>query len=347
MKPIPLGRLIGCGLVLVAISFAIVRLFEAIEADRQQAHARELLLTSEKPRVAESELNEATLWLEKPQGSPVVFWEQLVALAEDARTPAPKQARAKEQLRLHSKARLHELIFRAMAEADGCEEELRAERELYARKRKVIERDIAELKLRYPLADAPRDPNISPEEMQELISYALSYKRDRMVLDSGLERLSEVLAADTQRITMEQNVFRSHAAQLQKFLSDPGYLPIAPPKTWDPALLPPRLRLHLPVTFDALSVRLADLMPHITQLSGVPVELASEVKELKELHISLRIDEQSVSLATNWTARLADLDVIERDNRLILIVPDPKKAPPVVNPTRERPSAPNDAPGDF
>jgi len=358
MKRIPrgrfLGRLFGCGLVLVALSFATVRLFEVLESAQQQARARET--SSEKQsaeeRAAEKQAEDpgkiaAELWIQDPQGSPVAFWGSLVALAEDPRTPPQTQKRAQQQLRAHSRARIHELILRAMVDVDGSERELREERELYTRKRKEILRDISELKLRYPLAEGPRDPNTSPEDMQQLAAYALSYKRDRMILDGGLARLSEVLEADTQRITMEQNVFRSHACQLQKFLDAPGYLPVAPPKTWDPTLLPPRLRRHLPVTFESVNLRLGDLLEHLSQLSGMPVELATDVAQMKELHITLRITDQDASLAANWTARLADLDIAERDDGLVLIAPDPKKAHPVANPSRDRPAIPNDTPGDF
>jgi len=356
MKPI---RLVMCGCVLIALAVAILRAFEAL--DRAEKSARAIQAIGGEPFALSAPEEEATpldltlRWLKDgAQGDPAPFWDQLIFIAENHASPPLARKRAKGVLLRHSKPQLHMLILRALAEVDGYEEELRRERAIYTRKRKEVERDIQDLKLRYPLADVEKDPNLlGPEEMKELVSYAHAYKRDRMVLDSALARLSEVLQADVQHIQMEQNVFRTQVAQLQKIMDSPGYLPLADVKAWNPALLPIKERLHALITFESVNMRLEELLAHLTQLSGIPMDLDPQVSEMKNIRVTLRITDHDASLAANWTARMVDLDAVETDGRIVLTPPNAKRrhddddAQPERPGRSERPSVPNDAPGDF
>lgn len=351
-------RLAMIACVLIGLAEAVLWVFESLDHAEKASHVQIHAASPASPdSVDEQDPHTLTLqWLKAgAQGDPAPFWDQLIFIAESPDSALLARKRAKSVLLNHSKPQLHAMILNAMAEIEAYNVELQRERDVYTRKRREIDRDIRELKLRYPLADTPQNPDIyGPDEMKELVSYALSYKRDRMILDGALARLSEVLQADVDRIHMDQNVFRSRLAQLQKIMDKPGYLPVADVKTWSPELLSIRERLHTLITFESQNLRLDQLLAHITQLSGVPIELDPQVSEFKSMRINLAITEMDASLAANWTARLVELDAIEVEGRILFVKPDPKRREPRAaqkpraDSTRlENPSIPNESPGDF
>lgn len=343
------GRLVACGLVLVAMSIAIVRVFELIESAQATAKSAPPAPVIETIPIPAAEPSPLEIWLNDPQGDPAPFWSDLVTLAENPATPVATRERVRLILARYSMPHIHELIRRAKVEVDECEAEFRVERQRRDQKAREIERDIEELKLRYPLAASDKDPNLyGPEEMKELVSYAHSYKRDRMVLDGALARLGEVLDADYRRIRLEQSVFKSQICQLERILDKPGYLPVASPENWDPKLLPPEQRVHAHVSFESMDVRLEELTKHLTQICGVPIAFDPDVNDLKNTHINLRVEDMDVTNAAAWVARLADLDVVKEGDGFVLYQHGRKKkiAPERVD-RPAIPNVPNDTPQDF
>jgi hypothetical protein len=142
---------------------------------------------------------------------------------------------------------------------------------------------------------------------------------DLWELKSALTKLKDAYCAEHSKLT-------NLVAQL-KVAVTPDFLPPIPdgiPAEWNARALPFEQRLHLPVSFEFSDKPLNDVAAALTQLTGVKIAIASNVRN--PATITLRVAQMQARIALEWVCRLDELTFgIDGDKQRVVICPDTRQ----------------------
>ena len=113
---------------------------------------------------------------------------------------------------------------------------------------------------------------------------------------------------------------QSRLLQLRQLVNSGEPILPADIPTWTPAKLPFEQRLACKVTFEFVDMPLTDALAWMGDVCGAKFEASEKVVAAGAPSINLRVTDMNASLATEWIARLCDLDLtIDRDKQRVLL----------------------------
>jgi hypothetical protein len=157
----------------------------------------------------------------------------------------------------------------------------------------------------------PTDENKNAEKAAEDLKVSLMQR---------YEAAREAYGKNERAWRLERNKLDTRLAQLKQFMA--LQMPILPSEipTWEPKKLPFAERLNSKVSFEFVDTPLADALAWLSEVSGAKFELDEKVAAAGVPSINLRVTDMQITLATEWIARLADLDVsIDYENKKVLM----------------------------
>ena len=158
------------------------------------------------------------------------------------------------------------------------------------------------------------DPSKENKEIEEAALEATINARTRC------EKVEEAYRKNLGTWRMSNATLQSRLLQLRQLVNSGEPILPADIPAWTPAKLPFEQRLACKVTFEFVDMPLTDALAWLGDVCGAKFEASEKVVAAGAPSINLRVTDMNVSLATEWIARLCDLDLtIDRDKQRVLL----------------------------